>query len=155
MPAVLSLGSNVGDRLAFLQLAVDVLAPCAVSPVYETAAVGGIEQDDFLNAVVLVEADAELAWERAQVAEQRAGRTRDVRWGPRTLDVDVIWATGLVPGLTLPHPRAAERAFVLAPWVDVQPDAALGSVRVQDLLSRLDRGGVRRTDLQLALAAHP
>lgn len=152
-PAVLSLGSNVGDRLAFLQLAVDVLAPSAVSPVYETAAVGGVEQVDFLNAVVLIEGDAELAWERAQVAEQRAGRTRDVRWGPRTLDVDVIWARGTTAGLTLPHPRAAERAFVLAPWVDVQPEAELGSDRVQDLLAGLDCSGVRRTDLRLDLPA--
>jgi len=154
MPTVLSLGSNVGDRLAFLQLAVDVLAPCTVSPVYETAAVGVVEQDGFLNAVVLVEADAELAWKRAQVAEQQAGRARDVRWGPRTLDVDVVWAPGPAAGLTLPHPRAAERAFVLAPWLDVQPDAVLGSERVQDLLSGLDRDGVRRTGLQLDLPAH-
>jgi len=152
--AVVSLGSNVGDRLAFLQLGVDVLRPCAVSPVYETTAVGGVEQDDFLNAVVLVESDAALAWERAQAAEQRAVRTRDVRWGPRTLDVDVIWAVGAAAGLTLPHPRAAERAFVLAPWVDVQPDAVLGSDRVQDLLCRLDRSGVRQTDQQLDLPAH-
>lgn len=145
--AVLSLGSNLGDRLAYLQLAVDVLQPYAVSPVYETAPVGGPDQDDFLNAVVLVEVDAAGAWERAQLAEQRARRSRDERWGPRTLDVDVIWAEGQAGGLLLPHPRAAERAFVLAPWLDVEPDAVLpGRGPVKELLAALDVTGVQRRD---------
>lgn len=147
MTAVLSLGSNVGDRMVYLALAVSILEPYAVSPVYETAPVGGPEQDDFLNAIVLVDADAALAWERAQIAEQRARRSRGVRWGPRTLDVDVVWADGQAAGLLLPHPRAAERAFVLAPWADVQPDAVLPEHgRVKDLLARLDVTGVRRRD---------
>jgi 2-amino-4-hydroxy-6-hydroxymethyldihydropteridine diphosphokinase len=146
-PAVIALGSNVGDRMVYLALAVSVLQPYAVSPVYETAPVGGPEQGDFLNAVVLADLDAAQAWERAQVAEQRARRARDVRWGPRTLDVDVIWATGQAGGLLLPHPRAADRAFVLAPWVDVEPDAVLpGHGRVKDLLAALDLRGVRRRD---------
>lgn len=146
-PAVLSLGSNVGDRMVYLALAVSVLEPYAVSPVYETEPVGGPEQGDFLNAVVLCDLDAARAWERAQVAEQRARRARDVRWGPRTLDVDVVWAQGQAAGLLLPHPRAAERAFVLAPWADVQPDAVLpGHGRVKDLLAGLDVSGVRRRD---------
>jgi 2-amino-4-hydroxy-6-hydroxymethyldihydropteridine diphosphokinase len=145
--AVLSIGSNLGDRLGFLQLAVAVLAPYAVSPVYETAPVGGPDQDDFLNAVVLVEVDAAGAWERAQLAEQRARRSREERWGPRTLDVDVIWAEGQAGGLLLPHPRAAERAFVLAPWADVEPDAVLpGRGPVKDLLAALDLSEVRRRD---------
>jgi 2-amino-4-hydroxy-6-hydroxymethyldihydropteridine diphosphokinase len=145
--AVLSIGSNLGDRLGFLQLAVAVLAPYAVSPVYETAPVGGPDQDDFLNAVVLVEVDAAGAWERAQLAEQRAHRSREERWGPRTLDVDVIWAEGQAGGLLLPHPRAAERAFVLAPWADVEPDAVLpGRGTVKDLLAALDVSEVRRRD---------
>jgi 2-amino-4-hydroxy-6-hydroxymethyldihydropteridine diphosphokinase len=147
MTAVLALGSNVGDRLTYLRVAIDVLEPYAVSPVYETSPVGGPEQGDFLNAVVLVDADAAGAWERAQIAEQRARRTRQVRWGPRTLDVDVIWAQGQAAGLVLPHPRAAERAFVLAPWADIQPDAVLsGKGAVADLLAGLDRSGVRRRD---------
>ncbi|GAC1443514.1 MAG: 2-amino-4-hydroxy-6-hydroxymethyldihydropteridine diphosphokinase [Mycobacteriales bacterium] len=146
-PAVISLGSNVGDRMVYLALAVSILEPYAVSPVYETVPVGGPDQDDFLNAVVLVDVDAAVAWERAQIAEQRARRVRDVRWGPRTLDVDVVWATGQAAGLLLPHPRAAERAFVLAPWADVQPDAVLaGRGPVKDLLANVDVGGVQRRD---------
>jgi 2-amino-4-hydroxy-6-hydroxymethyldihydropteridine diphosphokinase len=145
--AVISLGSNVGDRMVYLSLAVSVLKPYAISPVYETAPVGGPEQGDFLNAVVLCELDAAQSWERAQVAEQRARRARDVRWGPRTLDVDVVWAPGQAGGLLLPHPRAFERAFVLAPWADVEPDAVLlGRGPVKELLAGLDQTGVRRRD---------
>lgn len=152
MTAVLSVGSNLGDRLAHLQLAVDVLRPRAVSPVYQTAPVGGVEQDDFLNAVLLCELDAERAWELAQRAEQEAGRERVARWGPRTLDVDLVVAEGPVPdGVELPHPRAHRRAFVLAPWADVDPAAELpGHGRVADLLAGLDLSGVhRRDDLEL------
>ena len=147
MSAVLSLGSNLGDRMVYLRLAVELLEPYAVSPVYETAPVGGPQQGDFLNAVVLVHADAAAAWERAQIAEQRARRAREERWGPRTLDVDVVWAEGQAAGLLLPHPRAVERAFVLAPWADVQPDAVLpGRGPVKDLLAELDLSGIRRRD---------
>jgi 2-amino-4-hydroxy-6-hydroxymethyldihydropteridine diphosphokinase len=146
-PAVLSLGSNVGDRMVYLALAVSILEPYAISPVYETEPVGGPEQGDFLNAVVLCDLDAGQAWQRAQVAEQRARRSREVRWGPRTLDVDIVWAAGRAADLLLPHPRAAERAFVLAPWADVQPDAVLpGRGRVKDLLAELDVSGIRRRD---------
>ena len=143
---MLSIGSNVGDRMAFLRLAVEVLEPTDVSPVYETAPVGGVEQPDFLNAVLLCELDASRAWERAQQAERQAARTREVRWGPRTLDVDVVVADPPVPpGLLVPHPRAAERAFVLAPWADLDPDAVLpGAGRVADLLAAVGREGLRR-----------
>ena len=148
MTAVLSLGSNLGDRMVYLRLAVELLEPYAVSPVYETTPVGGpSDQQDYLNAVVLVDVDAAGAWERAQIAEQRARRAREVRWGPRTLDVDVVWADGQAAGLLLPHPRAAERAFVLAPWADVQPDAVLpGRGPVKELLAAMDLAGVRRRD---------
>lgn len=148
MTAVLSIGSNVGDRLAHLRLAVEVLAPHTLSPVYETAPVGGVEQEDYLNAVLLCDLDAAQAWDRAQEAERRARRERRVRWGPRTLDVDVVVAPGPVPeGLELPHPRAGERAFVLAPWCDADPTAVLpGRGPVRDLLAGLDRSGVRRRD---------
>jgi 2-amino-4-hydroxy-6-hydroxymethyldihydropteridine diphosphokinase len=151
--AVLSIGSNLGNRLAHLQIAVDLLQPRAVSPVYETAPVGGVEQDDFLNAVLICDLDATRAWQLAQQAEQAADRERVVRWGPRTLDVDVVVADGPVPdGLELPHPRAHSRAFVLAPWADVDPSAVLpGHGHVADLLERLDLSGVgRRDDLELA-----
>ena len=152
MTAVLAVGSNLGDRLSYLRLAVRVLQPYALSPVYETAPVGGVDQDDFLNAVLLCDLDAARAWALAQEAEQQAGRERGIRWGPRTLDVDVVVADGPVPiGLQLPHPRAHERAFVLVPWLDVDADAALpGHGRVLDLLDAMDVTGLeRRTDLDL------
>ncbi len=133
--AFLGIGSNLGDRLAYLQLAVDRLAATdavhvtAVSPVYETDPVGGPVQDDFLNAVVAIETDltpsALLA--ACGAAESAAARVRDVRWGPRTLDVDVLWIDGYSstdPVLTVPHPRMAERAFVLAPLHDLDPELA-------------------------------
>jgi 2-amino-4-hydroxy-6-hydroxymethyldihydropteridine diphosphokinase len=146
--AVLSVGSNLGDRLAHLELAVEALAPYAVSPVYETAPVGGVEQGDFLNAVLLCELDATAAWTLAQGAEAAARRRREVRWGPRTLDVDVVLADGPVPDdLVVPHPRAHERAFVLLPWAAVDPQAVLpGHGPVAQLLTALDATGVRRRD---------
>jgi 2-amino-4-hydroxy-6-hydroxymethyldihydropteridine diphosphokinase len=160
--AVLSIGSNLGDRLAAVQGAVDAFRDwlLAVSPVYETASWGPVPQDDFLNAV-LVAADPHAApadWlARAQAAEKAGGRTRDVRWGPRTVDVDVIVVDDLVsddPMLTLPHPHAAERAFVLVPWLAVQPDARLAGRPIRDLLAALPPAagaGVRaRTDLAVA-----
>jgi 2-amino-4-hydroxy-6-hydroxymethyldihydropteridine diphosphokinase len=148
--AVLSVGSNVGDRLAHLRLAVEVLQPAAVSPVYETAPWGGVAQEPYLNAVLLCDLDATTAWERAQDAERRAGRTREVRWGPRTLDVDVVLAPPPVPpGLVVPHPRAHERAFVLAPWLDVDPDAALPQGSARTLLAALPAADVVRTELAL------
>ncbi|WP_017601741.1 2-amino-4-hydroxy-6-hydroxymethyldihydropteridine diphosphokinase, partial [Nocardiopsis lucentensis] len=146
--AVLALGSNMGDRMATLQGAVDHLMagegaprPVAVSPVYETAPVGGPEQGAFLNAVLVVDADGEPIdlLRRAQAAERAFDRVREVRWGPRTLDVDVI-AFGEVrdddPDLTLPHPRAHLRAFVLRPWLDADPGAELpGHGPVADALA--------------------
>jgi 2-amino-4-hydroxy-6-hydroxymethyldihydropteridine diphosphokinase len=161
---VLSLGSNQGDRLALLQDAVDALADTpglvveAVSPVYETDPVGGPEQPDFLNAVVVGESahPPRTLLERALAVEDAFGRVRDVRWGPRTLDVDLIAVGDLVvhePDLELPHPRAGERAFVLVPWADVDPSAVLpGRGRVATLLARLDASGVRRRpDLELTV----
>lgn len=156
--AVLSVGSNVGDRLAHLQGCVRGLGPAvrAVSPVYRTAPWGGVEQDDFLNAVLLVEdpaADAHEWLRRAQQQERAAQRTRGIRWGPRTLDVDIIDVAGVHrdgEDLTLPHPRAHQRAFVLVPWLDVAPDAVLpGHGAVADLVAGLpatERDGVCRCD---------
>ena len=157
--AVLSIGSNVGDRLEHLQSAVDAMRRWlrAVSPVYETEPWGPVAQDDYLNAVLLVaDADARPAdWlDRARAAERAAGRTRETRWGPRTLDVDVVAVDDFRsddPALRLPHPRAAQRAFVLAPWFAVDPDARLGNRAVRDLLAELPSGGVRpRPDLAVA-----
>lgn len=131
--AVLSIGSNIGDRLAELRSAVAALSPylTAVSPVFQTPPWGPVAQQPFLNAVVLVAdpAAGPAEWlARAQACEQAAGRTREQRWGPRTLDVDVITVDDVRsedPELTLPHPRAAERAFVLVPWWAVDPEAQL------------------------------
>ncbi len=143
--AVLSIGSNLGDRLANLQLAVDEVRAWvrAGSPVYRTPPWGPVPQDDFLNAVVLVDdpgADAATWLARAHAAEQRAGRTREIRWGPRTLDVDVVAVEGVTstdPQLTLPHPRAAERAFVLVPWLAADPTAVLAGQSVRQLVADL------------------
>jgi len=144
--AVLSVGSNLGDRLANLRLAVTGLAGVlvAASPVYETKAWGVEDQPDFLNAVLLVddpEAD-EWTWlRRAKELEQRAGRVRELRWGPRTLDVDVVTVDGVTsdhPDLLLPHPGTPDRATVLIPWLAVDPAATLpGHGPVKSLLDAL------------------
>jgi len=156
--AVLSLGSNLGDRLAHLRAAVggfaDVLV--AASPIYETAPWGGVEQDDFLNAVLIVDDAGTGAWgwlRRGQALEEAAGRVREIRWGPRTLDVDVVTVDGVTsadPELLLPHPGTPERATVLRPWLDVDPGAVLpGHGPVADLLAALGpdaEAGMRRRD---------
>lgn len=156
---VLSLGSNLGDRLENLQAAVDVLRAFglrAVSPVYETEPVGGPEQEPYLNAVVLVDGAApRRLLELAGALEASRRRERIVRWGPRTLDVDVIAAGTAVldePDLVVPHPRAHERAFVLVPWLAIDPAAVLpGHGPVAQLVAALDTSGVRRRDdLELA-----
>ena len=154
--AVLSLGANLGDRAATLREAIGGLAAdglVAVSALYETPPWGPVEQPPYLNAVALVEGPRDAAgWlARAHQLEQAAGRTREVRWGARTLDVDVVAVvaddgTPVVSGdpvLTLPHPRAHERAFVLVPWAEVDPDAELpGHGRVAALLAALPREDV-------------
>ncbi|GAA0480333.1 2-amino-4-hydroxy-6-hydroxymethyldihydropteridine diphosphokinase [Paractinoplanes deccanensis] len=149
--AVLSLGSNLGDRHRHLQQAVRLLGDsvAVASGVYETPPWGDADQPAYLNAVVLA-VDPKAAphdWlDRARAAEAAAGRVRDPqrRFGPRTLDVDVIavWDTddrpviSDDPELTLPHPRAHLRAFVLRPWIDIQPYAQLpGHGRLTDLLN--------------------
>lgn len=156
--AVLSIGSNLGDRAAHLRCAVrafeDVLV--AVSPVYETPPWGPAEQPAYLNAVLLVEGDhsPEYWLGRAHAAEQAAGRERVIRWGPRTLDVDVVDVAARIsddPMLTLPHPFAHQRAFVLRPWLDVEPEAELAGRRVADWLAEVNAAGlVRRDDLAVS-----
>lgn len=161
---VLSIGSNLGDRLARLQSAVDLLGEAvrAVSPVYETDAWGGVDQGPFLNAVVVAEdagLDADAWLRKAQAIEAANQRVREQKWGPRTLDVDLVCVTDggaeVVSDdahLTLPHPFAHQRAFVLAPWLDVDPAAELlvegRRLPVRDILGSLDaaeRNGVRPT----------
>lgn len=131
--AFLALGSNVGDRHAHLQEAVEFLhaepgvSVRAISPVYETDPVGGPVQHDFLNAVIEIETDRSprQLLEIAHAAEAAADRVRVERWGPRTLDVDIVFIDGVTvdePDLTVPHPRWRERDFVLAPMHDLATD---------------------------------
>jgi 2-amino-4-hydroxy-6-hydroxymethyldihydropteridine diphosphokinase len=155
---VLSLGSNLGDRLDNLQEAIDALfdAPgldfVALSPVYETKPVGGVEQGDFLNVVIVAESRVapDSLLERVLAIEDAMDRTRVVRWGPRTLDIDIVMmgdVTSDDPALLLPHPRAGERAFVLRPWSDLEPEAMLpGQGRVTDLLPGVADQELRRRD---------
>jgi len=162
-PVVLAVGSNLGDRMTNLQLGLDVLAGGgltirAVSSVYETDPVGGEGQGDFLNAVLLAVSalPARDILARCAAAEAAAGRVRTVRWGPRTLDVDIIMCdteTSADPTLTLPHPLAHERAFVLAPWLELEPEAVLpGWGPVARLLATAGTSGVRRCpELRLRL----
>ncbi len=159
--AVLSLGSNLGDRLSYLRLAVHGFgnAVRATSPVYETAPWGVVDQGDFLNAILIVEDDTVGEWgwlRRGQQLEQDAHRERIQHWGPRTLDVDVVTVDGVTstdPELLLPHPGTPTRASVLVPWLDIEPEAELpGHGRIAELLAAIDpaeRAGVRRTDLSL------
>ncbi|HEY5835280.1 2-amino-4-hydroxy-6-hydroxymethyldihydropteridine diphosphokinase [Streptomyces sp.] len=164
--AVIALGGNLGNRLETLQGAVDALEDTpgvrvkAVSPVYETEP-WGVEpgtQPPYFNAVVLLRTTLPPAslLERGQAIEEAFRRVRTERWGPRTIDVDIIAYQGVVsddPALTLPHPRAYQRAFVLVPWYDVDPAAVLpGRGPVADLAAAVGTAGVqRRTDVELRL----
>jgi 2-amino-4-hydroxy-6-hydroxymethyldihydropteridine diphosphokinase len=160
---VLALGSNLGHRMDILQGAVDAVAGLpgvrvdTASPVYETAPVGGPEQPDYLNAVLLAQttlAPRDLLAELHEV-EAAFERVRLVRWGPRTLDIDIITYEGELsddPELTLPHPRAHERVFVLAPWHDVDEAAVLpGYGGVAELLTAAGDAGIRRSTQELTV----
>jgi 2-amino-4-hydroxy-6-hydroxymethyldihydropteridine diphosphokinase len=155
--AVLSLGANLGDRAGTLRAALTALRDDGVlvarSTLYETPPWGPVEQPPYLNAVAVVRGDRDArGWlDRARELEQAAGRTREVRWGARTLDVDVVTVLDddgdpVVSDdreLTLPHPRAHERAFVLVPWAVLDPTAVLpGHGRITDLVAALDPADV-------------
>jgi 2-amino-4-hydroxy-6-hydroxymethyldihydropteridine diphosphokinase len=155
---VIALGSNVGDRLEHLQGGLDALFDSpglefvTASPVFETRPVGGPEQGDYYNAVLIARTllPAHAVWERLRNVEASLGRVRGQRWGPRTLDLDLIAYGDEVsddPELTLPHPRAHERAFVLAPWREADPAAEIpGRGPVSELLAAAGQDGVRRLD---------
>ena len=154
MPAVIALGANQGDRAATLHAAARELAEAdgvdlvAISSVHETVALrpGGLDPDApaYLNAVALIRTTLTppALLELLHLIESDHGRVRAERWGDRTLDLDIVDFAGMTldrDGLTLPHPRAAERDFVLRPWLEVDPDAVLtGHGRVADLLARLE-----------------
>ena len=161
--AVLSLGANLGDRAGAIRTALAALKDdglVARSTLYETPPWGPVEQPPYLNEIAVVRGPrAAAGWlELAHALEEAAGRTREVRFGPRTLDVDVIAVTGDDgapvlsddPVLTLPHPRAHERAFVLVPWLTLDPGAVLpGHGKVSDLVAALapeDVAAVKRWD---------
>lgn len=157
--AALALGSNLGDRLEFLQAAVDALtdspeiAPVGVSSVYETEPIGGpAEQPAFLNAVLVVDTtlSPRSLMERCLAAEDAFGRTRDVPKGPRTLDVDVLAVgdkTVEDDDLQVPHPRLADRAFVLVPWAEVDPEFSVpGLGPVGELAGKVSMSGVQLVD---------
>lgn len=148
MLLALSLGSNLEDSAVLLQFAKDEISATvgeivASSSIYQTEPISDVAQDDYLNAVVLVESYLEPMeiLSRIQSIEAQAGRTRDVRWGPRTLDIDIVDAGGFScenAELTIPHPRARERAFVLVPLMEVAPDWSLGgSDSLNELISKL------------------
>jgi 2-amino-4-hydroxy-6-hydroxymethyldihydropteridine diphosphokinase len=159
--AVIAFGSNLGDRLAYIQGGVDALLDTpgtnlvAQSALYETDPVGGPEQPAFLNAVVIIDTalSPTALLERAHAIEEAFERARVEHWGPRTLDVDIVAVDDVVHDegdLTIPHKTAHERAFVLVPWLDADPDAILvGHGRVADVLAGLDRSGVRTTEAEL------
>ena len=134
MKVVIALGSNIGDSAALLDEAVEklneIIAVTHLSTYIETEPVGGPEQPNYLNAVLIGETELDsLELLRLMLKiEAELGRTREVRWGPRTIDLDLIVAGDEVidtPELQLPHPRAHERAFVLEPWLEIDPAAAI------------------------------
>ncbi|MFD9454575.1 2-amino-4-hydroxy-6-hydroxymethyldihydropteridine diphosphokinase [Streptomyces sp. NPDC059985] len=164
--AVVALGANLGNRLETLQGAIDALGDTpglrvkAVSPVYETEP-WGVEpgsQPSYFNAVIAVKTTLPPSslLERGQAIEEAFDRVREERWGPRTIDVDIVSYADVVsddPVLTLPHPRANQRAFVLAPWHDIDPEAQLPGIgAVAALLAEIGLTGVTaRPDLELRL----
>jgi 2-amino-4-hydroxy-6-hydroxymethyldihydropteridine diphosphokinase len=159
--AVVALGSNLGERVTSLQGAVNALADTpdvwvtGVSPIYETEPVDApAGSKTFLNAIVLIDTTlaATRLLDRAHAIEDAFGRDRSVEElnAPRTLDVDLIVVGDRLrddEDLQLPHPRAGERAFVLQPWYDIEPDAEIPGVGlVAELLEKSDRSGLKRRD---------
>jgi 2-amino-4-hydroxy-6-hydroxymethyldihydropteridine diphosphokinase len=158
---VIGIGANLGDRLATMQSAVRAMTGIgrldAASRVYASTPVGGPRQPDFLNAAVLLRYAGEpLALLDALLAiEAGLGRVRRERWGPRTVDLDVLWIEGLAvdhPRLVVPHPRLRERAFAVAPMLDLVPtarDPRTGESYV------VPAGAIRVTEARLALEGEP
>ncbi len=155
----ISLGSNLGDRLAYLQAGLDGIREhgmdvIAVSPVYETAPWGNTEQGAFLNAVAIIatEKSAEAVLQELLLIELEQQRERKVHWGPRTLDLDIIEAEGLSCDslrLTLPHPRYWDRAFVLVPLAELEPDWEYQGVSIGERIRELGTQGIQATGMVL------
>ena len=153
MKAVVALGSNLGDRFDYLQKAVNEINSLKeieiseISSVYETLPVGGPEQGDYLNAVISLntELEADELLLKLLLIELNLGRQREIAWGPRTIDLDLIWfenQTINLSNLVLPHPRVHERCFVIKPWLEIEPNAKIGNTEIQEFLKVLDCSGV-------------
>ena len=153
MKAVVALGSNLGDRFDYLQKAVNEINSLIdieiseISSVYETLPVGGPEQGNYLNAVITLNTkfEAEELLLKLLLIELNLGRQREIAWGPRTIDLDLIWfedKTINLENLVLPHPRAHERCFVIKPWLEIDPKAKIGNTEIQEFLKKLDCSGV-------------
>lgn len=153
MKAIVALGSNLGDRFDYLQKALNEINEISdtevldISNVYETLPVGGPEQGNYLNAVISVKTDfsAEEFLLKLLLIELNLGRERTTNWGPRTIDLDLIWFDNQEvdsENLTLPHPRAHERCFVIKPWSDIDNESLLNGNKIKDLLQDLDCSGV-------------
>ena len=148
---VLSIGANLGDAETMVRQTIDqlsgILKESKASQIYQTAPVGIEDQPKYFNAVVVGEwgGTADELLERTSNLEEIAGRERVLRWGARTLDIDIITFGDQVshdPKLTLPHPRAHERLFVLIPWIELQPEAQLiGQGDVSAIINALQRAG--------------
>lgn len=150
----LSLGSNLGDREKYLKEAVKRLKSNKnivlkkLSPIYETKPVGYLEQDNFLNAAILIETDL-TPYELLDVTtsiEAELKRERTIKWGPRTIDIDILLYDGLILNdekLTIPHPHMWERAFVLIPLRDINPSLSKNGLSIDELIQGLiDKQGV-------------
>jgi 2-amino-4-hydroxy-6-hydroxymethyldihydropteridine diphosphokinase len=153
MRAIVALGSNLGDRFEYLQKAVNEINSVEeieiskISSVYETLPVGGPEQGNYLNAVIslVTELEADELLFKLLLIELNLGRQREIAWGPRTIDLDLIWfenQTINLDNLILPHPRAHERCFVIKPWLEIEPDARIGNTEIKEFLKDLDCSGV-------------
>jgi 2-amino-4-hydroxy-6-hydroxymethyldihydropteridine diphosphokinase len=153
MKAVVALGSNLGDRFDYLQKAVNEINSLTdieiseISSVYETLPVGGPEQGNYLNAVVTLNTkfEAKELLLKLLLIELNLGRQREIAWGPRTIDLDLIWfedQTINLENLVLPHPRAHERCFVIKPWLEIEPKARIGNTEIREFLKDLDCSGV-------------
>ncbi|AZA08451.1 2-amino-4-hydroxy-6-hydroxymethyldihydropteridine diphosphokinase [Corynebacterium pseudopelargi] len=155
--ALLSIGSNIGDSPALLRGVRDAFGNqvLGASSLYRTPPWGVVDQPDFYNAALLIsfKGSPEQLLQRCQDLEAQAHRVREQRWGPRTLDVDMIQVhvDGAEvrqedPHLILPHPRAHLRAFVLLPWLEIQPDATLAEQPIAKLLKQVDGAGIERVE---------
>ncbi len=149
----LSLGSNVGDKLAYLKSAVQKIRELEgveigeISSIYRTVPIGHVEQDDFLNFVMIIfsDEDIHLLLKKFLAIENDLGRKRIVKWGPRTIDIDILYVDDYEcddKDLTIPHPRMLERAFVLIPMCEIDSEHIINGKNVKYWTSRVSSKGV-------------